>query len=110
MFKRLFWMTTGMAVGAAGAFWAKRRVEETIENHLPAQVADRAAAQARNIGAAFRDAAVEGRAAMRATEAELRARVEERTFVGRGAPSRPHGPSRPNGTMAPTSSRRRRGR
>jgi hypothetical protein len=82
MFKRAFWMSTGMAVGAAGAFWAKRRVEETVERYMPEQVADRAATSARNLGAAVRGAAVEGREAMRNTEAELRARVEDRTYVG----------------------------
>lgn len=82
MFKRVFWMSTGMAVGAAGAFWAKRRVEETVERYMPEQVADRAAASARNLTATVRAAAAEGREAMRDTEAELRARVEERTFVG----------------------------
>ena len=82
MFKRVFWMSTGMAVGAAGAFWAKRRVEETVERYLPEQVADRAAASARNLGQTVRAAAAEGREAMRSTEAELRTRVDDRTFVG----------------------------
>ena len=82
MFKRVFWMSTGMAVGAAGAFWAKRRVEETVERYMPQQVADRAATSARNLSATVRAAAAEGREVMRDTEAELRARVEERTFVG----------------------------
>lgn len=90
MFKRAFWMTTGMAVGAAGAFWAKRRVEETVERYLPEQVAERAANSARNLGDAVRAAAHEGREAMRDTEAELRARVDQRTFVGeRPAPAAP---------------------
>lgn len=82
MFKRIFWMGTGVAVGASGAFWAKRRVEETIERYLPEQVADRAASSARNLGATVKAAAQEGRDAMRSTESELRARVEARTFVG----------------------------
>ena len=82
MFKRVIWMSTGMAVGAAGAFWAKRRVEETVERYLPEQVADRAAASARSLGQTVRAAASEGRDAMRATETELRNRVEDRTFVG----------------------------
>ena len=82
MFKRIFWMGTGVAVGAGGAFWAKRKVEETIEAYLPEQVAVRAAETAKGLGTTVRQAAVEGREAMRATEAELRARVEARTFVG----------------------------
>ena len=82
MFKRIFWMGTGVAVGASGAFWAKRKVEETIEQYLPEQVAVRAATTAKGLGTTVRQAAAEGREAMRTTEAELRARVEARTFVG----------------------------
>ena len=82
MFKRLFWMSTGVAVGASGAFWAKRKVEATVEQLLPEQVAERAVVSARGLGATVKAAAAEGRAAMKSTEAELRARVEERTFVG----------------------------
>jgi hypothetical protein len=86
VFKRAFWMSTGMAVGASGAFWAKRKVEQTVERYLPEQVAERVGTNARDLGRTVRAAASEGRAAMRATEAELRARVEARTFVG---PERP---------------------
>lgn len=82
MFKRVFWLGTGMAVGAGSAFWAKRKVEQTVEQYLPDQVAERAASSAKDLSRAVRAAAVEGREAMRATEAELRARVEARTFVG----------------------------
>ena len=82
MFKRIFWMGTGIAVGAGGAFWAKRKVEETVEQYLPEQVAVRAAATAKGLGTTVRAAAAEGREAMRSTEAELRARVDARTFVG----------------------------
>lgn len=85
MFKRIFWMGTGMAVGASGAFWAKRKVTQTVETYLPEQVAERAAASARGLGATVRQAAAEGRATMRLTEAELRARAEDRTFVGKPA-------------------------
>lgn len=82
MFKRIFWMSTGVAVGASGAFWAKRKVEETVEQYLPEQVAVRAAATAKGLGTTVRAAAAEGREAMRSTEAELRARVDARTFIG----------------------------
>jgi hypothetical protein len=82
VFKRIIWMGTGMAVGASGAFWAKRKVEQTVEQYLPEQVAERAATSARGLADTVRAAAAEGREAMRSTEAELRARVEARTFVG----------------------------
>ncbi len=86
MFKRIFWLSTGVAVGAGGAFWAKRKVEETVEQYLPEQVAVRAAATAKGLGTTVRAAAAEGREAMRATEAELRAKVDARTFVGDAPP------------------------
>ena len=54
MFKRIIWMGTGMAVGAGGAFWAKHKVEATVEKYLPEQVADRAASQARDLGRTVR--------------------------------------------------------
>ena len=84
MFKRITWMSTGMIVGASGAFWAKRKAERVLEQYLPEQVADRAAASARGLGQTVRAAASEGRDAMRATEAELRSRVDARTFTGDG--------------------------
>lgn len=121
MFKRITWMGIGMAVGATGAFRAKRKVEETIDRYLPEQVADRAAASARGVSQAVRSAAHEGREAMRATESELRARVEARTYVGerpvptsaagravpdRGAPTpadtRPPGPRRQSRSASST--------
>jgi hypothetical protein len=86
VFKRVFWLSTGVAVGASGAFWAKRKVEETMEQYLPEQVAVRATATAKGLGTTVRAAAAEGREAMRSTEAELRARVDARTFVGDGPP------------------------
>ncbi|MCU1370165.1 MAG: hypothetical protein JWO77_1359 [Ilumatobacteraceae bacterium] len=99
MFKRVFWLSTGVAVGASGAFWAKRKVEETVEQYLPEQVAVRAAATAKGLGTTVRQAAAEGRDAMRATEAELRARVEARTFVGDGPePPAPARETKPSGT------------
>ena len=99
MFKRIFWLSTGVAVGAGGAFWAKRKVSETVEQYLPEQVAVRAAATAKGLGTTVRMAAAEGREAMRATEAELRAKVDARTFVG-DAPS--------PGAVEPTSAGPRR--
>lgn len=101
MFKRIFWMSTGVAVGAGGAFWAKRKAEEAVQQYLPEQVAIRAAETAKGLGTTVRQAAVEGREAMRVTEAELRARVEARTFVG-DAPLKEPSPSR----NASTGSRR----
>lgn len=82
MFKRVVWMGTGVAVGASSALWAKRKVVRTVERYLPDEVARRAGASARTVGRTVRDAASEGRAAMRHREAELRAEVEARTLIG----------------------------
>jgi hypothetical protein len=113
VFKRIFWMGTGIAVGAGGAFWAKRKVEETVEQYLPEQVALRAAETAKGLGSTVRQAAAEGREAMRTTEAELRARVEARTFVGDGPvdpppPAASPGAARRAGRVATHADRRRR--
>ncbi len=107
MFKRIIWVGTGMAVGAGGAFWAKRKVAETVERYLPEQVADRAAASARNLGATVKAAALEGREAMRTTETELRARVDARTFVG-SEPGDPASPARPRRHLPTSGSDRHR--
>lgn len=92
MFKRIIWMGTGMAVGAGSAFWAKRKVTDTVERYLPEQVAERAATQARDLGRTVREAATEGRSAMRERETELRAQVAARTFIG-PVPATASGPS-----------------
>lgn len=120
MFKRITWMGTGVAVGAGGAFWAKRKVEATVARYLPERVADRAATQARDLGRTVREAAGEGRDAMRQREQELRAQVEARTFVGpvdrRPKPSGRPDPTRagarragrtPGAAAAPSTTRRR---
>lgn len=86
MFKRVIWMGTGAVAGAGGAFWAKRKVERTVARYLPDEVARRVGTSSRHLGRTVRAAAAEGRDAMRSTEAELRARVEQRTFVGGPAP------------------------
>jgi hypothetical protein len=88
VFKRVIWVGTGMAIGAGSAFWAKHKVTRTVERYLPDQVAERAATSAKDLGRTVRGAASEGRQAMRDREAELRAQVEARTFVGPAASPR----------------------
>lgn len=89
MFKRVIWMGTGAAMGAGSAFWAKRKVTRAVERYLPDEMARRASASARTVGRTVRDAASEGRSAMREREAELRAQANARTF-----PAPPRRPSR----------------
>ena len=91
MFKRIIWMGTGAAMGAGSAFWAKRKVTRTVERYLPDEVARRARASARtagrHVGRTVRDAASEGRTAMREREAELQAQADARTLVGPRGPA-----------------------
>ena len=65
MFKRLRWLTVGVAAGVGGSVWAQKKLKTAAARYGPVGVAGAAAARAR-------DAFDEGRAAMRAREAELR--------------------------------------
>jgi hypothetical protein len=69
MFKRLFWLVAGVAL----AVWAQRRLRSQVERYTPEQVTQRASASVRSLGEDLRDAAREGRAAMKAREESLRA-------------------------------------
>jgi hypothetical protein len=89
--KRLTWFIGGMATGAAGASYAKRKVQRAAAQLAPANVARSAGTAIKHRGHDLVDAVREGREAMRAKEAELLARrdghavvdldVVERTFV-----------------------------
>jgi hypothetical protein len=67
--KRLVWFTAGAAAGVGGAAYAKRKARQAAERYRPVNMAK---------GAVDRvaDAVREGRAAMAAKEAELKARQE----------------------------------
>jgi len=73
VFKRIFWLTVGLAIGFGTSFWFFRLVRETMSRYAPEQVADNLADAARRLGTDLRAAVAEGRAAARQTEAELRA-------------------------------------
>jgi len=73
VFKRLFWLTVGMAIGFGTSFWLFRLVRDTMARYAPEQVADSLASAARRIADELSAAAAEGRKAMREAEAELRA-------------------------------------
>ncbi len=73
MIKRARWFVSGAVAGAAGVSYASRKVKRTAAQLAPVEVARtvgrRVRDRAHDIGEAVRD----GRAAMRAKEAELRA-------------------------------------
>jgi hypothetical protein len=78
MMKRLTWFVGGVATGAVGVNYAKRKVRTTAELYTPAKVArttyDVARQRAHDLAEAIRD----GREAMHAREDELRARRDGR--------------------------------
>lgn len=76
--KRTFWFVTGTAAGLGSSLWVQRRVRTAVERYVPETLQERAADAARRVGPAVRDAVTEGRDAMRAREAEMRADVATR--------------------------------
>jgi hypothetical protein len=66
---RLMWFAAGAAAGVGGSMYAKRKAREAAERYRPVNVAKGALDR-------FTEAVREGRAAMVAREAELRARQD----------------------------------
>lgn len=77
MFKRLFWLIIGAGFGFGVSFWLMRFLRQTIERYSPERVSDDLASALRAFGQDLRAAVADGREAMRETEAQLRARIEE---------------------------------
>ncbi len=78
MFKRLFWLTVGMAIGFGTSFWVYRLLRQTLDRYRPEQVAESLARSLRGLRDDLRAALAEGREAMRQAEAELRADLSSR--------------------------------
>lgn len=80
MMKRVSWFVGGAVAGAAGAGYAKRRVtvkvKETAAHLAPVNVARTTIARIRHRSNEVVDAVRDGREAMRAKEAELRAKLQ----------------------------------
>jgi hypothetical protein len=76
--KRVSWFVGGVAAGAVGANYAKKRVVAAANQIAPASVAKTAANRVRDTGRVVVDAVREGRQAMHQHEDELRARREGR--------------------------------
>ena len=72
--KRLVWFVGGAVAGVAGAGMAKKKVKAAAIELAPSNVARKATAR-------VKDAYHEGRRAMRAKEAELRARLDGRVHT-----------------------------
>lgn len=78
MFKRLFWLTVGMAIGFGTSFWMYRLMRQMLDRYRPEQVADSVARTLRGLRDDVRAALAEGREAMRQAEADLRADLGSR--------------------------------
>jgi hypothetical protein len=76
--KRVTWFVSGAVAGAAGASYAKKKVKATASQLAPVHVAKGAAGRVRGGFVNVGDAVREGRSAMKAKEAELRARIDGR--------------------------------
>jgi hypothetical protein len=76
--RRIVWFATGVAAGAAGAGYAKRRVGQAAHAMAPANVARAAAGGVKRTGKRFADAVHEGRLAAQIRERELRAERDGR--------------------------------
>ena len=72
MMKRLTWFLGGAAAGIAGATVAKKKVKAAAAELAPSNIA-------RKTTDRVRDAVQEGKRAMRAKEAEMRARLDGRS-------------------------------
>jgi hypothetical protein len=78
VFKRLFWLVVGAGFGFGLSFWLTRFVRDTVDRYRPERVSADLAGALRQLGTDIRAAVEEGRDAMRAREAELRADLEPR--------------------------------
>lgn len=75
MFKRLFWLSVGVVTGSWLTLRFKRRVQETVTRLLPDRMASDVNARMRSLAANVREAAREGRTAMKEREASLRSEL-----------------------------------
>ncbi len=78
MFKRLFWLSVGLVTGSWLTLRFKRRVQETVTRLLPDRMAADVNSKMRSLAADVRDAAREGRTAMKDREASLRSELIEK--------------------------------
>ena len=105
MFKRLFWLTIGASFGFGLSFWLTRMIKQTMERYAPQRVSADLTSALRQFGQDLKDAAAEGREAMREHEAALRADLATRP-AGAGTPNGPASTEQAHRSLQPTRSRR----
>ncbi|MEO6122107.1 MAG: hypothetical protein ABIR32_00250 [Ilumatobacteraceae bacterium] len=79
MMKRVTWFVSGAVAGVAGTGYAKRKVKATAAQLAPVNVAKSAVAKVRDRRNDVVEAVRDGRQAMKAKEAELKARLHGTT-------------------------------
>jgi hypothetical protein len=78
MLKRVRWLSLGYIVGIASSYAVFRRMQRIVRRYTPVEVVQRAGDGAQQKRRDVQAAVSEGRHAMRAREAELRAEVGRR--------------------------------
>ncbi len=78
MFRRLFWLSLGAALGLGSAFWVMRFVRATVDRYTPERLSAELDHAVRRMRVELRAAVAEGRDAMRQREGELRAELDRR--------------------------------
>ena len=79
MFKRIFWLLVGVGFGFGVSFWVMRFIRSTMERYTPERVSSDLAGALKQFGADLKDAAAEGRQAMKEREAELLAELDRKS-------------------------------
>ena len=75
MFKRLFWLVVGFALGLGSSLAVVRRLRRVAARYAPPEVAQRLGGKATSLGREVKAAVREGRGEMHRREAELAARL-----------------------------------
>jgi hypothetical protein len=79
MFKRLFWLSTGIAVGVYTVLRMQRSLRRRADRLRPQSMVTDLASAIRDLGVDLRKAVEEGRTAMAVREAELQEQLGART-------------------------------
>jgi hypothetical protein len=110
VFKRLTWFGLGAAAGATGVMWAQQKVRRQLDalgpDHIVVAASNQARRVSKQVGRTVAGAVVEGRAAMREREDELKARRDGREPTHVWPTSSARSPRRRTGRPGPASGER----
>jgi phage terminase large subunit-like protein len=77
--KRIFWLSVGYGAGLGSSWYTARKVKAAARRYTPEGLSDRVGERVEDVRAAM----VEGRAAMRRREMQLRADLDRSRTAGR---------------------------